>query len=390
MTVIVAPTGETLVADTVARGYGPHACALVSGVAYCWGFNALGQVGHWVFEANGDPAPAPVLGTTRFASIGTGSLFTCALTPAGEAWCWGSNVHGELGRTGGSVCNQAGELCDIFPTPVATTLTFRSLAVGANHACGLADDGHAYCWGENRYGQLGAGPIDLEPHTVPTLAAGGQLFASLAAGEDFTCGLSADGAAYCWGSDDQRQLGSVAGAVACQSPSTLVYRCTSSPVLVPGVPAFASLVAGKNHACGLTASGAAWCWGNDNYGQLGDGLRTFNNGNAPTAVLGGLSFSSLGAGVGTTCGVTTTDGRAYCWGAHFNGALGTGESDISTTATRPQPVYGDRRYRFVLGGGTSCGLTTDHELYCWGDGSFGTLGTGAKGMSTIPIRVRRP
>lgn len=135
--------------DTVVAG-GGHACALArDGAPYCWGTNGNGQLGDGTRDEHHIPTTVAA-GTPSFVAIGAGDAHTCAVTSAGETWCWGYNSVGQLGD-GSDVGIRE------IPAPVATALSFKSLALGWEHTCGLAKDGVVYCWGQNKYGQLGDG-----------------------------------------------------------------------------------------------------------------------------------------------------------------------------------------------------------------------------------------
>jgi len=144
------------------------------------------------------------------------------------------------------------------PTPVAGGLTFAQLGrVGFYHTCGVTFDGAAYCWGDNTWGQLGDGTTTWEPS--PVLVAGGLTFAAVSAGSYHTCGVTSGGAAYCWGGNSAGELGD----------GTFTQR--TSPVAVAGGLMFATVSAGDSHTCGVTTGGAAYCWGDNPSGQLGNG-----------------------------------------------------------------------------------------------------------------------
>jgi len=207
----------------------------------------------------------------------------------------------------------------------------------------------------------------------------GLTFAAVSTGFTHTCGVTTPGAAYCWGDNSSGQLGD----------GTTATRL--SPVLVQGGLHFAAVSAGAFYTCGLTTSGgAAYCWGDNSQnggGELGDG--TFTDRTSPVAVLGGLSFAAVKAGNGHTCGVTTTH-IAYCWGDNLFGELGDG---TITPTSKPSPVAvaGGLDFLAVSAGGPhSCGLTTAHVAYCWGDNSFGELGDGTMTSSPTPVAAGRP
>jgi alpha-tubulin suppressor-like RCC1 family protein len=172
--------------------------------------------------------------------------------------------------------------------------------------------GDAYCWGNNDYGDLGDGTTNHR--NVPSLVLGGP-YASVLASHFHSCGLTIGGAAFCWGFNGFGQLGN----------GTTTDNSTPNPVPVPvlGGLTFTSATVGLDHSCGVTPDAAAYCWGGNYDGQLGDGTSTMRT--VPVAVTGGLTFGSLDAGDDHTCGVTIA-GEAYCWGLNLSGQLGNGTS----------------------------------------------------------------
>ena len=185
----------------------------------------------------------------------------------------------------------------------------------------MTPSGTAYCWGGNSAGALGDGTTTSE--LVPTPVAGGLTFAVVSPGWWHTCGLTTSGAAYCWGNDSNVGLlgdGKTTGV-------SLV------PTPVAGDLTFTTLSAGPSETCGVITSGAAYCWGYNAFGQLGDGTHATRL--VPTPVVGGLTFTAVRAGVeaeaGHACGVTP-GGAAYCWGGNL-GAIGDG-----TTTDRLVPT----------------------------------------------------
>jgi alpha-tubulin suppressor-like RCC1 family protein len=300
---------------------------------------------------------APVTWT----GLTTGYWHNCGTTSGGAAYCWGDNWWGQLGD-GSSLSSRTTLVA------VAGGLTFASLTAGEVYTCGQTSDGAAYCWGLNDFGQLGDG--STTDHHTPGTAAGGLTFASLTAGGKHTCGLTSSGAAYCWGLNEFGQLGD-------GSTSTRL-----TPVAVASGLMFASLTAGLEHTCGLVSGGAAYCWGYNPYGGLGDGSTT--NRTTPVPVAGGLTFVSLTPGGAHTCGLTS-GGAAYCWGDNYYGELGDGST---TDRWTPVAVAGGLTFASLTAGWIhTCGRTNGGAAYCWGFNLYGGLGDGSTTNRTTPVPV---
>jgi len=271
-----------------------------SGAAYCWGLGAV-MSGPWVGTYSTVPNPVPV--NLTFATLTTG---WCGLTSGGAAYCWSFSPWGQ-GQGIWQIVGLAGEE------------TFTALADGGDHTCVVASTGAAYCWGRNNFGQLGIGAPDTILHATPVAVAGGLTFVGIATGGSHTCGLASGGVAYCWGSNLYGQVGD----------GTLTNRAT--PVAVTGGLMFTALAAGYDQTCGLARGGAAYCWGYNGYGQLGHSTSA-NQSAAPVAVMGGLTFAAVTVGGSHACGLTSR-GAAYCWGGNAVGQLGDG-----TLTDRVAPV----------------------------------------------------
>jgi len=219
----------------------------------------------------------------------------------------------------------------------ATPLIFTGLAVAVAFQGGLFNIGAE---GQLAVGSLVCGAVGAalpESLPAPLAVAGGLTFSSLSAGWGPTCAVTANGAAYCWGDNLDGALGVGADTGSVQSCS--VGPCSHAPLAVAGGLAFTTLGAGNFHACGLTSSGAAYCWGDNSTGELGIGVNaapgTCTRGpcsRTPVAVAGGLTFTTLNVGTQHTC-ARASDGSWYCWGLNNYGQLGTG-------ATGPESCVG--------------------------------------------------
>lgn len=353
--------------ELVSAGAG-FTCALRrDGAAYCWGDNDHGELGTGTRGAS--LAPAPVSTPLKFSSVSAGSSFACALTTDGAAYCWGLAALDDagLGPVRGEPIQRR------LPAPVAGGLTFASLSAGDAHACGITTAGVAYCWGENDEGQLGDGTTTSSE--TPLRVATDARFRSVTAGQSHSCALATDGRAYCWGS----------GAVWKAGSATKHSR----PTMVAGSLRFATLSAGSYYTCGVTTTAAGYCWGGNEYGNLGDG--TTKNADEPRAVAGGHRFRTVvakrsAAGRSITCGITV-EGKALCWGWESE-ALGNRE--IRDTS-KPTQVIGPLTFRTLSVGFTHvCGVTTDGAVYCWGSDRYGQLGDGATQDRITPGLVPLP
>jgi hypothetical protein len=245
----------------------------------------------------------PVSGGLTFSRLALGAAHTCGLTPAGLAYCWGFNQFGQIGD--GSNADK------LVPTPVNGGHTFVRLVVGNDHSCGLDPGGHVFCWGDNEDGQVGDGTSMVMGRPLPVAAAAPTTFADIGIGFESTCGLSASGAASCWGFNGHGQLG---------DGSTTSKNFPSD---VEGGLAFSLLSTKASETqCGLVGA-QGYCWGLNDHGQVGDGTTT--NRTSPTAIGGGLTFSAIHPGSAHSCALSAA-GAIYCWGRNNLGQVGDGTS----------------------------------------------------------------
>jgi alpha-tubulin suppressor-like RCC1 family protein len=230
-----------------------HACGLAAdGRAYCWGSNRLGQLG------NDDPSPgrrssASVVATGEtFVAISAGANHTCAVTRSGEVFCWGLNFTGELGQA--VVANDCGGFrCSRRPVRVESSVRFDTVSAGFGHTCALSG-GRAFCWGRNDRGQLGSARVDEQCEGVactpsPIPVSALDGFTSISAGGDHTCGM-AGGSAYCWGSNQYGQLGVETGTASNPRPLQVVLPERVVAIRAKGI-----------RTCARTERSAEVCWG---------------------------------------------------------------------------------------------------------------------------------
>jgi alpha-tubulin suppressor-like RCC1 family protein len=362
-----------------------HTCAVTStGKAYCWGNNASGQLGTGATGAN-QASPVAVdtttgLTDTNVAKISAGNDYTCAVTTAGRAYCWGANSSGQLGTGSGSATSS--------PTAVdtstgLTTTNVAQISAGQAHTCAVTTAGRAYCFGDDGLGQLGNGATtgtQLSPSAVDTTT--GLTTTNVASitanGQEATCAVTTAGRAYCWGADSYAELGNGATSTMQASPAAVD---TTTGLTTTNV---ASIALGAYHACAVTTAGRAYCWGTDTNGQLGNGSGTTADQASPSAVdtstgLTTTNVASISGGNGQTCALTTT-GQAYCWGTDSNGQVGNG----ATTGNQASPSAVDTSTgltttnvaKLSAGNDHTCAVTTTGRAFCWGWDNYGELGNG--------------
>ena len=248
----------------------------------------------------------------------------------------------------------------------------ETLSAGGGHTCFVNKQGVASCWGDNSRGQLGDGTTTST--SQPSTVSGHHTFVSISAGLNHTCGVTPNAQALCWGDNSSGQLGGMTSADEDDR--------SRSPIAVAGGLSFSAVSAGQDHTCGLTTTGAAYCWGDNDYGQLGNGTKVASPN--PVRVTGGYTFRFVRAGVLFSCGITDA-GSAYCWGANSFGRLGNG-SQVSSP--QPVPVSGNLKFAAISAGdGHACGVTTNGKGYCWGDNDFNQIGLAGAKSSPVPVPI---
>jgi hypothetical protein len=350
-------SGASHVFADISAGYDYTTCGRTTdGSSWCWGHNDAGQIGDG--STFNRTLPTRVSGSVTFAQLITGPSRTCGLSAAGAAYCWGSPLIGDSTQN-----------ARLVPTAVYGGLSFTHIAVGKAVICALTSSGAAYCWG----GAGGTGDgTDNADRWAPVPVMGGLSFAEIATTGAFACARTSAGAGYCWGAGLNGELGD--GTQAAER---------STPTAMTGGLSFADIATADTHACGVTTGGAAYCWGDDSFGEGGDGTKRLYF-TVPTPVAGGLHFTQLALGTNHTCGITTA-GAAYCWGDNSFGQLGDG---TTTARLTPTAVTGGLAFtKLVAGHVHTCGLVASGAAYCWGDNVFGELGDGTGNNRPVPTAV---
>lgn len=303
---------------------------------------------------------------------GTYANASCSVTACAgcgaraESWTVGANSCD--GSTPALAHNGSTTVTDATGTTGDVTMTCTNGVLAQSGATCAAPTGSAlYCWGLNTYGQLGDGSTTTR--SAPTAVSGGHVFSKMAVEGNWTkCALKSDGSAWCWGRNNYGQIGD----------GTTTDR--PAPRGVTGGHQFVDLSNGTYTMCGLKASGQVWCWGRNHHGQVGDGTTTDRT--TPTLVSGGHLFKKIVASVSTTCGIRTDD-RIYCWGDNEDSEVGDG---TTTDRTSPRATSGGYSYkelvRLTRGWGA---IRTDNVMMAWGQSTYGELGIGSG--SSVPVAI---
>jgi alpha-tubulin suppressor-like RCC1 family protein len=327
-----------------------HSCQVASGQAQCWGSNAFGQLG--IGDSSFSSAtPKPAVGLANVVQVSAGHLFTCVVN-AGEPWCFGRGTEGQLGN--GTNTAQAHSPVKTLGTSANQTL----ITAGVDHACS-SNGSTVFCWGENGHGQLGTGD-NSDSNTAQTV---NQLYyapiSSIAAGDSFTCQLTDVGAVKCWGLNNHGQLGNGD------------YVSKSLPQNVSGMSSGVTAIsAGQNQACAVKG-GAAYCWGRNFDGQLGIGT-VEGDYNTPQPVVGLASgVTAISAGNGFSCAVQ--QGVVKCWGDNTWGQLGNGQTGTKSATPVVASEYPFSPLRISVGDKNGCAFGAAGQK-CWGLDQDGSLG----------------
>jgi alpha-tubulin suppressor-like RCC1 family protein len=355
---------------------------------------------------------------TRVESSGT-SDFTCAAASNTWMYCWGYNDNGELGRgtetpyessalpvrtvdgvlafaTGGNHACQSsngsqylkcwgsdsfaqlgsGSTGSSQSYPLQSVeRSFSALALGEAHTCGVSE-GQVYCWGRNLYGQVNPDNVGPDAPMVIHLSSLAGVV-GIAAGRRHTCALLATREVWCWGDNEFGQLGASPGAGA-------------GPVRVQGISDAIAIDAGELHTCALTNMGTVLCWGQNEEG--GVDYRKLGNSTAgefsetPLIVQGITGADEIALGNDHAC--ARIDGAIRCWGRNGYSELGRG---VPSVAEWPVGVMGiEDAVQITAGGSHACALRADRTLWCWGRNHVGQLGVGDTSDHWAPAQVSGP
>jgi alpha-tubulin suppressor-like RCC1 family protein len=331
-------------------------CGLSATRAYCWGSNALGELG--TSDLMSRTTPTPVGTSVHFDTLALGENHACGLeTATGRVFCWGANAGGQLGL--GNTALQ------LLPQPVMLG-TAAKLSVGYVHSCAILTNGALYCWGDNSENQAG----QLDDHmnlSVPTRVEMASDWTAVSGGQGHTCGIRKPGTMWCWGRNSDGEIGQGIGA-----PGRF-----AAPTRVGTFDDWDSVDLGQANVCGVRRDGTLWCWGDD----------TANDQNLPKQVGTDTDWTSVSTDVFTTCGIRK-GGVLSCFGRNVEGQLGLGDTTDRTTPT--VTGAGITWTGVAVGRLHVCAVTSAGEIRCAGKNDDGQLGTGDNDRRNVFSNIAVP
>lgn len=383
-----------------------HTCVLMdTGAVRCWGSAFYGELGTGDRQDRGD-RPGDMGANLVDVDLGAGTSAAalevyenhgCALLTDGRLKCWGRNSYGLLGQEDDDIRgDDPGEMGENLPgVDLGTGLTVTAVAAGDHFNCALLGDSSVKCWGRNNHGQLGQehrtqlgdDPGELGDNLPPIDLGNGRSVQTLAAGKYHTCALLDNNSVKCWGYNVYGQLGQEHSESIGDGPGEMGNSLPDVD-LGPGRSAVA-IAAGELHTCALLNNGEVKCWGDNTYGQLGQG-DTRDRGDNASEMGDNLAAIELGgAGVAVAIAVGGNQSCAQlqggtwkCWGHNPFGQLGLGDSDHRGNEAGemgdnlPPLDFGTGRTARILRmeENHACALLDNDQLKCWGRDHAGQLG----------------
>lgn len=351
------------------------------GQAWAWGSNTSGRLGNGTTTHSSTPVAVTMPAGVTFTQISAGNTHSVAIGSDGRAYAWGFNGNGQLGD--GTQTTRTTPVPVLMPAGVTS---YTRIVAGSAYSIAIADNGKAYGWGNNTYGNLGNGNNAQSITPVAVTMPSGVTFSEISVGSYHSLAIGTNGKGYAWGLNTNGQLGN----------TSVTDRNTPGPITMPsGVTSFTHISGGGDHSLAIGNNGRAYAWGSNTNGRLGDGTTTARR--SPVAVTlpnGVTSFTRISAGASASVAIGS-NGRVYAWGNNPNGTFGNGTTGTTSStpvaATMPSGVtsftqVGLRSEHVVAVGGNG----TDRKAYAWGVNSIGQVGDGTTTNRSSPVAVVPP
>ncbi len=362
-------TGEPLRAVSLSVGRYKTCALLTDGTVACWG----AAIGDGTPAIRARPVRLPEFVDVK--SISMGEQHACFLKNSGEVFCWGDNNSGQLA--------DGTNAASYTPKKIEGIPAVTKLSSGRAHTCVETSESpaNAYCWGANDFGQIGNG--ETTPVRTPVkvnLPAGLE---KISGGGQHTCAALIDQSVYCWGNNQRGQLG--------VSAMTTPKGYSATPVQIVGFTQIERVYGGFETMCARTSSDTGFCWGANDFGQLGSGKdgTQLPESFAPVEVTGLMGISYFSPGARHSCAQIDAVG-ARCWGANDFNQLNLPDNAVRPAPVPPEPLPNGKSgviTQVETGDEHTCGVDEDGSVYCFGLNDTGQVGNGLVGGSTNPVLV---
>lgn len=355
-------TNTTIAAGTY------NGCAILENQSMvCWGDNEYGQLGDGTTTGSAVPIYVNVAANETPVEVTVGQVTACALMESGNIYCWGSGYYGKMGN--GEPWNDDYVNTEMRQVLLPEGQGGQTVSISGGHICTILNNGDVYCWGRGNQGQLGYGGTSNRNIPAKVNLPGQRSAIAISTGTFMTCAITNDGMGYCWGENDEGQLGNGTTNSRQMTPAEVLFPSGNTPV---------SISAGDDFACALMDNRKVMCWGENNDGRLGQGPLATDDETTPVWVSMENSETAHFLDIGTKSACMILDSEeTKCWGTNEEGQIGQGDTDIDYYST-PTEVNGS--YDFValsINSDTICAITSNAEGYCWGDNEAGQTGRGS-------------
>jgi alpha-tubulin suppressor-like RCC1 family protein len=367
-------------ADVISLAAGEHHSAALraDGTVWAWGSNSHGQLGNGEISPEGRATPSQVPNLTGVTAIASGSLHTIALKADGTVWTWGDNQDGQLGAGTASAMPQ------VNPVQVPSLKDVVYIAAGGGHSIAVDRNGSVWVWGNNGSGQLADGTATMRPAPVQASVSGPGMFAG---GGSHSVLADSNGKVFTWGANDSGQLGNGTTVGSLLPESIGIHPDNTIPgeyvAAVAAGGGYPLPEAGQNHSLALLKDGSVAAWGNNLYGQTGDGTAG-NTRLTPVLITTLEGIGAVAAGLNHSVALKD-DGTVWAWGDNEFGELG---DDTTTERNTPVQVTGIAGVVSIAARGDfTLALKNDGTVWAWGANSHGELGDGTTTDRHAPVRV---
>ena len=369
-------------------GYFESSAITSKGRIFTWGSSQLVPIEMNIFSIKIKRIYLPISESTL--KLCSGSLYSSLVTTEGRVFSWGLNNYGQIGD---------GTTTDRYvPTEITNNFNLQAgekvvnLAIGREHSSAITSNGRVFSWGRNNYGQLGDGTTT--DRYVPTEIThlfnleGSEKVVSIYLGNSFSSAITSNGRVFTWGSNNNGQIGD--GTTTDRYVPTEIthqFNLESDEKVI-------SLGLGNNHSSAITSNGRLFTWGENSFGQLGNGSTTATN--VPTEITHQFNLQTGDKIVSISLGylhssAITSNGRLFTWGANYSGQLG--DKTLTNRHVPKEITYnfdlrsGDKIASVVLGGYHSSAITSNGRIFTWGSNGSGQLGNGTTTNKSIPIEI---